>query len=216
MPIALSQTLSTMDNAASTAHPAAALARRSASGGWRGTTLPSVRAPKTAPTPTADMRKPRPWASWPSTFVAISGTHMLKLNVREADHEEHREHRADLRRAQGIGNAFHDVLTDGRRALAARATVHADRGQRGEDEQVAAAADGEGRRYADAGDDEAGRGGTHDPRAVERRGAQRDRVAHVVPAHRLDHERLLHHVEKRIGQARAQRQDPDVPVRDYA
>ena len=72
MPIALSQTLSTMDNAASTAHPAAALAWRSASGGWRGTTLPSVRAPKTAPTPTADMRKPRPWAFWPSTFVAIS------------------------------------------------------------------------------------------------------------------------------------------------
>src|SRR5216683_4633092 len=53
------------------------------------------------------------------------------------------------------------------------------------------------------GDDEAGRGGTHDPCAVERRGAQRDRVDHVVPTHRLVDERLPHHVEERVGQARA-------------
>jgi len=81
---------------------------------------------------------------------------------------------------------------------------------------VAGAADGERRRHADAGDDEAARGGTHDPRAVERRGEQRDRVDHVVPAHRLAHERLPHHVEERVGQARAQREDADVPVRDHA
>src|SRR5206468_803573 len=100
-----------------------------------------------------------------------------EVEYAEADHEEHPEHRADLGRVQSVHNALRDVLTDGRRARAARATLHADRGQRGEDEKVARAAEHERRRPAEAGDDEAGRGGTHDPCAIERRWERRAAVS---------------------------------------
>ena len=133
-------------------------------------------------------------------------------HAHQAHEAEEQQQRANRFRVPRIGKALDDAVP-GRHRARARAslasTSHHE--QRADHRHVADRVQQKAPALADSRDDQAGDAGTDDPRAVQHRGVQRDRVDDVVAVDHLDEERLPRRDVERVGDAEQRRQHEDVP-----
>ena len=142
-------------------------------------------------------------------------------HAHHADDADEEQQRADRREAEGVAQAVPQLAQHGPSLAASRRPrLDPHRGEGGDDRDVAEAVQQEHDSLADEGDHEPGHRRARQPRGVEDRRVEGDRVGQIVaPPHHLDEERLARGDVDAVDEAEEHAEDEDVgdggPAREH-